>query len=470
MIMKTLLSLLFLFTALSCAAQYHNVEGIRVVGRDAGTDSTTVANVGQIQFDADDDKFRFNDGTGWFSYLKEGSISASNGITKLVNDFQLGGDISAVTSLNATGVNFGIFADYIFGGSLTIGNGFLGTAAGENEITWDDNGATITGAMLFAEDPSSSNPLAVTTKGYQDTHLAGTTIAAGSTATAGQYIRKGVTNFEYVSISGSGLTNSSGDLNVTGNVSVPIAWTWNNTGTRPSFTVGESEKLSGKPFDSVAMYTKANGFTFEVAGSSDIKKIIFKTDSGFVYHKGVGEVNPPLMYYANDYSGSSRFNDRALVDKGYVDNTVSAAFTANLNATFQSVGIGAAPSGHLLHVEGGTSDLFLVKASGTPVFEASVENGRPTITVGDINMVGDLIIDEGTNRIMGTATLSSGTVTVNTTKVTANSRIFLTINGGTLTNVGTPYVSARSPGTSFTITSTNSSDASDVAWLIIEPQ
>src|SRR5690606_31196463 len=69
-------------------------------------------------------------------------------------------------------------------------------------------------------------------------------------------------------------------------------------------------------------------------------------------------------------------------------------------------------------------------------------------------------VPEGSNKTMGIATLSSGTVTVNTTAVTANSRIFLTVNGGTLTNVGTPYVSARSAGTSFTITSTNASDAS----------
>src|SRR5690606_2526062 len=45
-------------------------ERIRFVGR---SDSTTIPNVGQIQFDADDDKFRFNDGTGWFSFLKEGA-------------------------------------------------------------------------------------------------------------------------------------------------------------------------------------------------------------------------------------------------------------------------------------------------------------------------------------------------------------------------------------------------------------
>src|SRR5690606_827582 len=72
MIMKTLLSILFLFVCAFAHAQYHNVEGIRFVGR---SDSTTISNVGQIQFDADDDKFRFNDGTGWFSFLKEGASS-----------------------------------------------------------------------------------------------------------------------------------------------------------------------------------------------------------------------------------------------------------------------------------------------------------------------------------------------------------------------------------------------------------
>lgn len=80
-----------------------------------------------------------------------------------------------------------------------------------------------------------------------------------------------------------------------------------------------------------------------------------------------------------------------------------------------------------------------------------------------------LYVKEGSNATMGTATLSAGTVTVNTTKVTANSRIFLTVNGGTLTNVGTVYISARSAGTSFTISSVNVLDASDVAWIIIEP-
>lgn len=78
-------------------------------------------------------------------------------------------------------------------------------------------------------------------------------------------------------------------------------------------------------------------------------------------------------------------------------------------------------------------------------------------------------IKEGSNATMGTATLVGGTVVVNTTKVTASSRIFLETQGGTITNIGTLYVSARTAGTSFTVSSSNVLDASTVAWIIMEP-
>ncbi len=79
-----------------------------------------------------------------------------------------------------------------------------------------------------------------------------------------------------------------------------------------------------------------------------------------------------------------------------------------------------------------------------------------------------LQVKEGTNASMGVATLVAGTVTVNTNKVTANSRIQCTIQspGGTL---GIVHVSARTPGASFTITSTSNVDTSTVAWIILEP-
>lgn len=79
-----------------------------------------------------------------------------------------------------------------------------------------------------------------------------------------------------------------------------------------------------------------------------------------------------------------------------------------------------------------------------------------------------LQIKEGANAKMGVATLVAGTVTVNTTAVTATSRIYLTsqVDGGT---PGFQRVSARVAATSFTITSSNAADTSTVAWMIVEP-
>ncbi|MCK9900404.1 polysaccharide deacetylase family protein [Frankia sp. Cpl3] len=94
-------------------------------------------------------------------------------------------------------------------------------------------------------------------------------------------------------------------------------------------------------------------------------------------------------------------------------------------------------------------------------------------TDGDLivgNAGNGLLVKEGTNACLGAATLSSGSATVSTSAVTANSRIFLMPQN--LSGVGTPQpmaVSARTAGTSFTITSASSSDASTVAWMIVEP-
>jgi hypothetical protein len=68
----------------------------------------------------------------------------------------------------------------------------------------------------------------------------------------------------------------------------------------------------------------------------------------------------------------------------------------------------------------------------------------------------------------GTVTLTAGAATVTTSLVTANSQIFLTAQntGGT---PGTLRVSARTAGTSFTITSSSGTDTSLVAWMIVEP-
>jgi hypothetical protein len=81
-----------------------------------------------------------------------------------------------------------------------------------------------------------------------------------------------------------------------------------------------------------------------------------------------------------------------------------------------------------------------------------------------------LKVAEGSNAKMGTATLAAGTVTVNTTAVTANSRIFLTAQtSGVSGTPGALRISARTAGTSFTILSSSGTDTSVAAWHIVEP-
>lgn len=93
------------------------------------------------------------------------------------------------------------------------------------------------------------------------------------------------------------------------------------------------------------------------------------------------------------------------------------------------------------------------------------------VTEGDLQCDvagGGLTLKEGTNARMGTATLVAGAATVATTEITANSRVQLTsqADGGA---VGFLRVSARTAGTSFTITSSSGTDTSTVAWLLVEP-
>lgn len=77
-------------------------------------------------------------------------------------------------------------------------------------------------------------------------------------------------------------------------------------------------------------------------------------------------------------------------------------------------------------------------------------------------------IREGSNAKMGTSVLVAGAVVVANTSVGVTSRIFATsqVDGGV---PGFLRISARTAGSSFTITSSNIADTSTVAWLMMEP-
>lgn len=81
------------------------------------------------------------------------------------------------------------------------------------------------------------------------------------------------------------------------------------------------------------------------------------------------------------------------------------------------------------------------------------------------------LIKEGSNARMGVVTLSAGSATVLNSTVTANTRIFLTVNNqNSLNLLGFLRVTARTPGVSFSISTGIALDfGSVVAWLLIEP-
>ncbi|HEY6022290.1 MAG TPA: hypothetical protein VIY48_21265 [Candidatus Paceibacterota bacterium] len=78
----------------------------------------------------------------------------------------------------------------------------------------------------------------------------------------------------------------------------------------------------------------------------------------------------------------------------------------------------------------------------------------------------DLVAKLGAPVVTGVATLAAGTVVVADTNITANSviRVANKTIGGT---PGAPYISARTPGTSFAITSTSGTDTSVIQYDII---
>lgn len=139
----------------------------------------------------------------------------------------------------------------------------------------------------------------------------------------------------------------------------------------------------------------------------------------------------------------------------------------------QKVGINIAPSASL-QVQGenaSAANFALIVQDSAAVELLSINNAGLLKVGGDIviTTAGDgIYIKEGANATSGVATLVAGTVTVNTTKVTANSRIQLTGQTNSL-NLGSYNITARVVGTSFTITSLNILDTNNVAWVIIEP-
>jgi hypothetical protein len=104
-----------------------------------------------------------------------------------------------------------------------------------------------------------------------------------------------------------------------------------------------------------------------------------------------------------------------------------------------------------------------------PLFVESDATVTGAVSAATITATEGLSITEGGSAPqMGVLTLTGLTaVTVSTTAVQSNSRIFLSVQAPSLT-VGQPRVTARTAGTSFTVASI-ALDTSTIAWLLVNP-
>lgn len=145
------------------------------------------------------------------------------------------------------------------------------------------------------------------------------------------------------------------------------------------------------------------------------------------------------LYYGG-YDGTT-YTNTANIEASAAETHSSGARGTYL--LFTTTSIGAASRTERMRID--PSGNFLVQTAGT-----------------------GLRVKEGGNAKQGASVLVAGSVVVANTSVTANSRILLTSNvdGGT---PGFLRISARTNGTSFTITSSSGTDTSTVAWQIFEP-
>lgn len=230
----------------------------------------------------------------------------------------------------------------------------------------------------------------------------------------------------------------------------------------------------------------------QTAGNLAVTATIFGAD-GFTNNPdyAIKVTSGTLREWSNRLVGGSTVT-------GYISDAtkVSNVVTGNLTVDIASqLNVGASGSGASVavrrntgtdsvlstRVAAETASRFFFDAFGTHQWSngtaaVDVSFGRGTTNRADLTLADlrigttgrGLQVAEGANAKSGTSVLVGGTVVVSNTSVTANSRIQLTsqVDGGT---PGFLRVSARTAGTSFTITSSNGADTSTVAWFIVEP-
>ena len=390
-----------------------------------------------------------------------GSVTLNNaGVTSIA------GTANRVTASASTGaVTLDISASYVGQSSITtlgtittgVWNGTtIAVANGGTGVTT----STGTGSVVLSNTPTLVTPVLGA--------ATGTSVNLTSTATASAFIPSGSsvpTNGVYLPAANTvGVAASSTNiLNITTTglgVGVTPTSKFHVSGTS---TVANFVSTSGEVYVKLTGPSATGGYIGYGVGSAEVMTFLTNNSErmriGSSGNVGIG-VTPT---YKLGVGGLIELQQTA--GAGLVSN-----FAYPLIYASDAAGsLGA--NGHLVLQPRGSAALSIIFATGAGA-GAMTERVRIDSTGQVIcNTVGKgLSIKEGSNAKQGVATLVAGVVTVANTSVTANSRIFLTAQSlGTILLPAALAVTARTAGTSFTITSSDVTDTSVIAYEIFEP-
>lgn len=152
--------------------------------------------------------------------------------------------------------------------------------------------------------------------------------------------------------------------------------------------------------------------------------------------------------------------------------------TDSSHTYYYSAGIEGLSTENFSGTTGGSKLVFSTTANGGQVRTniLTLDQDKSATFAGNMTASGNILINtagkglsikSGSNARIGTGTLSGGTLTVANTSVTANTRVFLTDTGTSVTNVGSLTV-VTTAGVGFVVTSTIAIDSSTFNWLLIE--
>lgn len=218
----------------------------------------------------------------------------------------------------------------------------------------------------------------------------------------------------------------------------------------PTVSISEDESHTGSPitFNPVLYVTR---FNFSSRGNYTVPAVMVHLNNNVDSGGGFGIEDSSFTYRwrVNPTHTGTPF-------------TVSYPFAGTTVAPYFSDTRNTLPTGSALQVwnHAGQTEYWMTKDGRFALNQVMVRE-RPTGGGSATHPTGSFS--------MGVVTLNAGTATARSTAVTDASRIFLTIQNGSGTNIGFPYVVDRAAGSGFTIMSSNLSDNSQVAWWVIEP-